>query len=103
MIFKPCGKSQFHEKLVCEFCPQQFNKLLHSRHHCRKCAKSICSDCTIKRRLSKTDPELYYCCVDCDFAITNCHSDALISEIVNSREDLIKKVDKLLAKAEKGS
>ena len=102
MVFKPCGKTQFHEKAVCEFCPQQFN-LMHKRHHCRKCAKSLCSDCTVKRRLSKTDGEVYPCCVECDFAITNCHTDALISEIVSSREDLIKKVEKLLVKAEKGS
>ena len=76
---------------------------MHKRHHCRKCAKSICTDCTVKRRLSKTDGELHPCCIECDFAITNCHTDALISEIVSSREDLIKKVEKLLVKAEKGS
>ena len=63
----------------------------------------MCSDCTVKRRLSKTDPEIYPCCIDCDFAITNCHSDSLITEIVNSREVLMKKVERLLAKAEKGS
>ena len=102
MIFKPCGETQFHKKGVCEFCPAQF-KLFTNRHHCRKCAKSICSDCTIKRRLSKTDGDLYPCCIECDFAITNSHTDALINEIVSSREDLIKKVEKLLAKAEKGS
>ena len=63
----------------------------------------MCSDCSVKRRLSKTDGDLHPTCVECDFAITNCHSDALIFEIVNSREDLISKVVKLLAKAEKGS
>ena len=67
------------------------------------CAKTICSDCTVKRRLSKTDPEIYPCCVECDFLITNSHSDALLDEIVTSREELIKKVDRLLVKAEKGS
>ena len=76
---------------------------MHKRHHCRKCAKSICTDCTVKRRLAKTDGDLYPCCVECDFQITNCHTEALINEIVSSREDLIKKVEKLLAKAEKGS
>ena len=59
-------KSQFNEREICQTCPVKFN-LLNKRHHCRVCAASICSDCQVKRRLSKTDAEVYPVCIQCDF------------------------------------
>lgn len=50
--FKPLSKNVYNEKDVCEFCPQLLKGLFNNRHHCRMCAKSMCSDCQVKRRLS---------------------------------------------------
>ena len=66
MEFNVVHKSNFNEREVCQTCPTKFN-LLNKRHHCRVCAVSICSDCQVKRRLSKTDAEVYPVCIQCDF------------------------------------
>ena len=101
MEFRPIHKSQFHDLDKCETCPQIFNKLLNKRHHCRMCAKSICTNCQVKRRLSKTDPDAYPVCVNCDFELTNSHQLQLFREVVNKREELISQVQMLVEQGAK--
>ena len=81
MEFLVVGKAHFNEKDQCETCPVMFN-LFNKRHHCRKCARSICANCEVKRRLSKTDSETYPVCVHCDFGLTNSDQLRLFSEVV---------------------
>ncbi len=71
--FKVAEKEEFHEEDNCEGgCEVSFKGFRSpARHHCRMCAASVCDNCSTKRRLSKTDPELHYCCNMCDFKITN--------------------------------
>lgn len=64
------------------------------------CASSICSDCQVKRRLSKTDAEVYPVCIHCDFELTNSHQLQLYNEVVVQREELINEVTMLVEQAE---
>lgn len=73
MTFQVVDKSQFNERDQCQTCPTVFRRVLVKRHHCRVCGFSICTECSIKRRLSKSDAEVYYVCINCDFELTNSH------------------------------
>ena len=64
------------------------------------CASSICSNCEVKKRLSKTDSEAYPVCVNCDFELTNSHQLKLYKEVVAQREDLIDQVQTLVEQAD---
>ena len=61
-------RESFNNLNFCELCDRNFNKLKGiSRHHCRKCNKSVCQQCSAsKRRLAKNDTELYRVCDFCD-------------------------------------
>ena len=69
-VFVPAKKEDFHKREVCEECEKKFS-IGVSRHHCRRCAKSVCEPCSRKRRLSKCDADLHYACLSCDFEVSN--------------------------------
>ena len=71
-----------------------------TRHHCRVCAASVCDNCCIKRRLSKSDPELHYCCNDCDFKIVNNHYKSKTEYINIERDQLINEITEFLIKTD---
>ena len=50
-------REQFNCKTFCELCDRTFNKFKSiTRHHCRKCFRSVCTSCSgNKRKLSKND------------------------------------------------
>ena len=78
--FTIADKTEFHEEDNCSSCNVSFKGFLSpTRHHCRMCASSVCESCCIKRRLSKSDPEMHYCCNSCDFKIVNSHYKSLTS------------------------
>ena len=58
----------FNMRNFCELCDRNFNKLKGiSRHHCRRCNRSVCQQCSSsKRRLAKNDDTLYRVCDFCD-------------------------------------
>ena len=62
------GKEQFNNMNYCELCDRNFAKLKGiARHHCRKCNRSVCQQCSnSKRRLAKNDDTLYRVCDFCD-------------------------------------
>ena len=101
MEYEVVHKSKFHEREACETCPTTFKKMLVKRHHCRVCAASICSDCTVRRRLSKTDGEAYPVCVHCDFELSNNYQLELFNKVVTQREELIDQITGLLGRVER--
>lgn len=66
-------EKKFNLMNYCELCDQQFSKLKGiSRHHCRKCNKSVCQQCSNnKRKLAKQDETLYRVCDQCDTILSN--------------------------------
>lgn len=102
MEFTVVSKNQFNERDSCQTCPQAFN-LMNKRHHCRMCALSICANCQVKRRLSKTDGEVYPVCINCDFQLTNSYQLQMFNEVVAKREDLINQVQILVEQGEKAT
>ena len=51
----------------CEICYKPFSGIFAYRHHCRRCGKCVCEECsTKKRRLSKKDTNFYRICENCD-------------------------------------
>ena len=73
------------------------------RHHCRMCALSICANCQVKRRLSKTDADVHPVCINCDFQLTNSHQLQLFNEVVSKREELISQVQSLVEQGERAT
>ena len=66
--FDECGKESFNLNKMCELCEVVFNKIKGiNRHHCRKCHRSVCTQCSNnKRKLSKKDDTLHKVCDFCD-------------------------------------
>ena len=99
--FKIAEKEEFLEEDVCAGCEVSFKGFLSAtRHHCRVCASSVCTNCCIKRRLSKSDPELHYCCNDCDFKIANNHYKTKTEYINSERDQLIDEITEFLIKTD---
>ena len=73
----------------CEFCGKEFKKVLVKRHHCRMCARSMCSECTTKRRLSKTDATCHQICFECDFDLVNANQMDYFRQACEERDELI--------------
>jgi len=66
-------RDQFNCSNFCELCDRTFAKLKGiNRHHCRKCNKSVCQQCSNnKRKLSKQDETLFRVCDFCDTHLSN--------------------------------
>ena len=97
--FKIAEKEEFLEEDNCAGCEVTFKGFMSAtRHHCRVCAGSVCVNCSCKRRLSRSDPELYYCCNECDFKIVNNHYKRKTDEINNDRDILINEITEFLIK-----
>lgn len=74
----------------CETCGVAFG-LLTSRHHCRRCCKCVCNDCSGSRRpLSKSDKSYYRVCDFCDKKLANGAVEAAFKSIVENREETIR-------------
>ena len=78
-------KETFHKADNCELCNKKFTLTFRS-HHCRMCSKSVCSQCSLERRLSQEDKERYHCCNECDFELSNAHARANLKQMVDQRE-----------------
>lgn len=67
-MLKDGDKEAWNLKTYCELCDRTFSKLKGiSRHHCRKCNKSVCQQCSNNRRkLAKSDETLFRVCDYCD-------------------------------------
>jgi hypothetical protein len=99
--FKVAEKEEFCEEDTCIGCEVSFKGFLSAtRHHCRVCAASVCDNCSIKRRLSKSDPDLYYCCNECDFKIVNNHYKSKTEYINTERDQLIDEITEFLIKTD---
>jgi len=63
----------WHNYTYCELCDRTFSKFKGiSRHHCRKCLKSVCQQCSSNtRKLSKQDDTKYRVCDFCDTQLSN--------------------------------
>jgi len=63
----------WHNFNYCELCDRTFSKFKGiSRHHCRKCLKSVCQQCSSNtRKLSKQDDTKYRVCDFCDTQLSN--------------------------------
>jgi len=82
-------KNDFNLKSYCELCERSFNKLKGvSRHHCRKCNKSVCQQCSNnKRKLSKADEELFRVCDFCDTILSNFKLEQNQKTILQAQEE----------------
>jgi hypothetical protein len=67
------NSKNFNQLNYCELCDRTFNKLKGiPRHHCRKCNRSVCTQCSNnKRKLTKKDDSLYRVCDACDTMLSN--------------------------------
>jgi hypothetical protein len=66
------GRESFNLCNFCELCERNFNKISLPRHHCRKCNKSVCNQCSNnKRKLSKQNDQLLRVCDFCDTQLSN--------------------------------
>ena len=67
------AREAFHEGKACELCEKTFNKIKGiGRHHCRKCYKSVCQQCSSqKRKLAKNIDTLFRVCDYCDTQLSN--------------------------------
>ena len=63
-----------HECMIC-YTPFTVKLKIKERlpiRHCKKCAKSVCDNCSgTRRQLSKEDTEKYRVCDECDFELDN--------------------------------
>lgn len=65
-------KELYHEENQCELCDVTFKKVFNPRHHCRRCYKSVCNNCSgSKRRLCKKSEKEYRVCDACDTQLSN--------------------------------
>ena len=71
--FDDFGKEALNLQKMCELCEVVFNKIKGiNRHHCRKCHRSVCTQCSNnKRKLSKKDDTLFKVCDFCDTQLSN--------------------------------
>jgi hypothetical protein len=102
-FYKVADKDEFNEADNCEMvnCGANFKGIKGAkRHHCRRCAKSVCEKCSLKRRLSKTDAELHYTCTQCDFKLTNSHFQKYTTDINNDRDLLINQISEIMLRAD---
>lgn len=97
--FQVKQKGDYHNLDNCEFCFRNFT-FRQPRHHCRKCAKTVCERCSVKRRLSKCDGELHYCCFECEFTIINQRNYEALDKAKKAQKDMLESLTNTLTKAD---
>ena len=84
---------EFNNSSTCESCGKNLNKKLvgifssSSRHHCRRCGKTVCDRCWKNlKRLSKKDSNYHNVCDQCDFEISNYHVYEIFEKIKEKQQ-----------------
>ena len=82
-------KDQFHEEEACELCQSKFKKFGgNPRHHCRRCYKSVCNQCSgNKRRLAKNSDKVFRVCDFCDTQLSNYKLEMHQRTILKAQEE----------------
>jgi hypothetical protein len=85
-------EEEFHEEKACEFCQVTFGKLRGiSRHHCRRCFKSVCDKCSNnKRRIYRNSEKEYRVCDFCDTQISNFRLEESQESLLKAQADQMK-------------
>jgi hypothetical protein len=89
--FSVLGKDKYHNSEVCELCERKFTMMFRP-HHCRVCAKTCCDKCSLERRLSQEDIQIYFTCNECDFELTNSHLKTLLTNMYDQRDEMMQTV-----------
>ena len=75
---------------VCTLCNRKYGLLVLSEHHCKRCGRSVCADCSeSKRVLSKQDEKFYRVCDSCDTKMQNFKLENMLKTIHELKENSI--------------
>ncbi|CDW80664.1 fyve zinc finger family protein [Stylonychia lemnae] len=87
MDAKPAQESDYENADSCFSCEKELAKSLglmrkKGRHHCRRCARTVCNNCwKNERRISQNDKKTYKVCDQCDFELSNYQLLAVLDQI----------------------